>query len=780
MHLRALVVTISLGSLCGLTICGCGSDPEPYGTHRQALVTEPTWTALNLVGQKPPARFDHAMAYDSDREVVVLFGGTVDSGTGDFELQDTWEWSLANRSWTEVGPVTCTPTSCPPKRHGHAMVYDPTLQGVVLFGGHSYTAWLNDVWIWKNGAWRGVDQSGTTPPAIRHNHTMVHDPVGSGGPLIWMLGGSVNNNTQSDLWVLSVTDGGGIPTASWTSLGDATLPDRYGHAMAYWPQADAVYVFAGRSFNTMGVMNDLWRMDRGVNCTDVSPVTVPQVDPPRRYGTSLAAYGDVLVAFGGMDATLVDPLGDTWEVTEAAWVEITPAGSPPMARGDADMVATADGLLLFGGRGRPGGGAMTPLNDTYLYERPGPAPVDGGTPDGSAPDSGTPDGSAPDAGGADGGADPDGGPTYPVPRYDCSSAGGGGLLLLALGLIALFALSTPARLRALGRRLGALLLLGALAAPGGAAAREEDEQGRPKMRLAFLGLSPGGGANVDLGPDARSLSEFVQSELGSLDIYDVMGHAEVSGLLSLEEQRQLLGCASDAGCGGAVSSALDAERILSGTLGKVGSRFVLNLTLVDLNTKRNIARTARHARDLDSLLDEVRSALLEIISRDLEIAESFDRDRIPERISPLWETPAEGLLLAPRLDLEVLAQTRIGDAENWGLGVGVGLQLGWRMGRAGVATTLLLKPLGVRLAGRFHPVSLWRFLPYLEGGLTVFSDSLSTRAGLGFELDLRPFRLFFDLAYEYGITSWATSAGTSVQAYLHDSLLVGGGIGWSF
>jgi len=49
------------------------------------------WIERTPAGRKPPARCKHALAYDSARGRLVLFGGFGVSGE---PLQDTWEWDL--------------------------------------------------------------------------------------------------------------------------------------------------------------------------------------------------------------------------------------------------------------------------------------------------------------------------------------------------------------------------------------------------------------------------------------------------------------------------------------------------------------------------------------------------------------------------------------------------------------------------------------------------------------------------------------------------------------
>lgn len=47
-----------------------------------------TWTKRDS-SVHPPHRFGHAMAYDSGRQKIILFGGQLINGS---LLKDTWEW----------------------------------------------------------------------------------------------------------------------------------------------------------------------------------------------------------------------------------------------------------------------------------------------------------------------------------------------------------------------------------------------------------------------------------------------------------------------------------------------------------------------------------------------------------------------------------------------------------------------------------------------------------------------------------------------------------------
>src|SRR5262249_40830426 len=86
-----------------------------------ACHAQPTWLSTRTV----TPRTGHALAYDSSRGRVVLFGGEWSSpgtpspllGTPRYLLADTWEWD--GWSWNK-----CNPVHSPPPRGYHCMAYD--------------------------------------------------------------------------------------------------------------------------------------------------------------------------------------------------------------------------------------------------------------------------------------------------------------------------------------------------------------------------------------------------------------------------------------------------------------------------------------------------------------------------------------------------------------------------------------------------------------------------------------------------------------------------------
>lgn len=106
-----------------------------------------SWTKKTPPGGQPtPQRYWNSMVYDSARQRDVLFGG------GDLNLgyDDTWEWDGSR--WH---PMTSIDTGGRPSaRHSPAMAFDTGRGKVVLFGGYvigSTTSWLSDTWEYPSG-----------------------------------------------------------------------------------------------------------------------------------------------------------------------------------------------------------------------------------------------------------------------------------------------------------------------------------------------------------------------------------------------------------------------------------------------------------------------------------------------------------------------------------------------------------------------------------------------------------------------------------------------------
>ncbi|MCB8920647.1 MAG: hypothetical protein H6662_03600 [Ardenticatenaceae bacterium] len=87
----------------------------------------------------PEKRAFVSIAYDSQRQVTVLFGGD--------ETQYTWEYD--GYSWKRASPI-----DSPSARYGHSIVYDEDRGVIVMFGGSNpENLLLNDTWEYDGTTW---------------------------------------------------------------------------------------------------------------------------------------------------------------------------------------------------------------------------------------------------------------------------------------------------------------------------------------------------------------------------------------------------------------------------------------------------------------------------------------------------------------------------------------------------------------------------------------------------------------------------------------------------
>ncbi len=132
-----------------------------------------TWQQVASTGPSP--RWT-TLAYDAANQEVVLFGGHVWDGAW-HAAGETWVWN--GLTWTDVTPDPNDPNQSPPARGGHGVAYDSEREKVVLFGGYSHDLqqYLSDTWEWDGQTWTDVtpsDPNQSPPPGIVDNR-MVYD-----------------------------------------------------------------------------------------------------------------------------------------------------------------------------------------------------------------------------------------------------------------------------------------------------------------------------------------------------------------------------------------------------------------------------------------------------------------------------------------------------------------------------------------------------------------------------------------------------------------------------
>jgi hypothetical protein len=307
---------------------------------------QPKWSLLAVTGTPAPGRYGHSVIYDPVRDRMIVFGGF----TGGGRANDVWTLSLSGTpAWAELAPSGGPPS----ERREHTAIYDPVRDRMLVYGGDDINGSLTNMWALSlsgDPEWEFVFGTGG-PPAPRHDHTAIYDPVRD--RMVVFGGYNPSIGHLNDTWALSLA---GSP--AWSLLAPSGTPPaaRSGAAATYDPVRDRMVVFAGLS--TSGRENDVRALS--LSGTPAWSALVPAGGPPPQRFNHTMIYDPVrdhLVAFGGNATGRF--LNDVWRMSlpgSPAWAELTPAGGPPSGRMGA-MAAydpVRERMLVFGGIGVAG------------------------------------------------------------------------------------------------------------------------------------------------------------------------------------------------------------------------------------------------------------------------------------------------------------------------------------------------------------------------------------------------------------------------------------------
>ncbi|HEY6035893.1 MAG TPA: hypothetical protein VIV58_16575, partial [Kofleriaceae bacterium] len=272
----------------------------------------------------PSPRNRAALAYDSVRNRVVMFGGS-DPNAAHF-FNETWLWD--GHDWQQAEPTTS-----PPSRDGATMVFDSKRGRMILFGGRTRGpegfSMYGDTWSWDGTNW--TDLGPTTTPDGRTGAAMSYDPLRD---QVVLVGGTnksdaVNTNTTSCTYLNPCA----IAVKTWTFDGTdwhgyaGTQPSaRFDSRMAWDATTHTTLLFGGNTSTVAGTPSDL--QDTWLWSGSAWTTLAPAVKPPARSDYAMATNlttGRILLAGG----TASDP--KTWQWNGTIWADVTPT-PPPQSR----------------------------------------------------------------------------------------------------------------------------------------------------------------------------------------------------------------------------------------------------------------------------------------------------------------------------------------------------------------------------------------------------------------------------------------------------------------
>lgn len=367
------------------------TDPSAIESVTRGLGKVPAtevavWQKLGAT-TTPDARYLQAVAFDTARKMVVMFGGAgMSPNTGmATPTQDTWEWSTASGKWSNR-----TAGTAPDARSGAAMIYDSKRGKVVLFGGRSGSGYnYEDTWEWDpgTGVWTDLTNAGSHPSG-RSQFGMVYE-ASTGKVLLFGGGRSDANVSDGTGVVVSLGDTWELDPAThvWTALTPTASPSaRHDFGLVWDSTRNKAVLFGGMQIDTSGVSGipkqDSWEWDPST--ATWTERTSQGSKPAARYGHSMAFDGsrNKVVVFGGFDMATGGSLNDVWDwdPTTGTWSQrLTGAeeGMPAArryaslisddARGQLDLIA---GMVGYDPYGKGGTGGMI-IMPPYYYGNTG-------------------------------------------------------------------------------------------------------------------------------------------------------------------------------------------------------------------------------------------------------------------------------------------------------------------------------------------------------------------------------------------------------------------------
>lgn len=288
----------------------------------------------------PSAREAAAMAYDSVREEVVLFGGQTEAGV---RLGDTWTWD--GNEWTlESPPVSPSP------RSASSLAFDQASGQMILVGGQAADGVRTETWAWDGSTW--YELSPPTPAPALLNPSVAYDP---GMEAVLLFGGTApDGEVQNSTWAWDGT--------TWTQLAPASSPPpRWGGPMAYDPENDRMVLFGGIGAVGVNLVSyaDTWTWD-GTTWTEESPSNAP----PLGFGLPMA-YSPVTGSVIKLAAASLTGETETWGWDGSDWNRVSTFGNPPAPRAVYTLALDEanEKLVLFGGFTMEG----SVLADTWTF-----------------------------------------------------------------------------------------------------------------------------------------------------------------------------------------------------------------------------------------------------------------------------------------------------------------------------------------------------------------------------------------------------------------------------
>ena len=347
-----------LSGICAMSGCQKGSispiasGGTGDGVETPAIAAGGAWTTLHDERSPdaavPKPAEDCAIAYDSTRRMVYIYGG---KGDDDKVTNELWALDTSTLQWSSLsgdGPA-------PPAREDHSLVFDQANDALVVYGGEdgptSSETWRFDL---AQGKWQNIT---TESAPERQDHVAIYDPLGK--RMVVFGGDDARRRPTADTWALNL-DRDSLGYYTWTLLSEGKPGPavRRQHAGVYDASAHRLLIFGGRTREQgkKKFLNDLWSLDLDTLRWDEVETSGEAPGPLNQAALTLNPGTNEVTLFGGELVTYVS--GDRMEflinrfwildLNSLVWADRSPYPRPVYDHA-AVFVPELGGTVVYGG-----------------------------------------------------------------------------------------------------------------------------------------------------------------------------------------------------------------------------------------------------------------------------------------------------------------------------------------------------------------------------------------------------------------------------------------------
>jgi hypothetical protein len=355
------------GTTCGLVKTGIRYNESSVDTPDDPInmtydtpfyITEEynnTWTNISALDQDniPPSRRSFVMAYDSNNNVTIQYGGTKPGG-GSY-ANDTWLFNYTDKQWynitTDMRPTEALVIS--------TMVHIESAKRTMMFGGTDQQGdFHSSVFVFNlsdNNWYNITNASDSATPSDRYAHAMAYGVE----PDITLLFGGSTGSMLSDTWMYNYS------VKDWTQLSPSETPTKRYNSFMVYDKANQVFImFGGRDNDDTTTLASTWVF----NWSDrewYNMTPSPQPSPRRIHHMTYDTENNVTVLFGGYDES--NNLADTWvyDYSTNTWRNVTNTtnANPVLLRAGALVYDEKYNRHIYFG----GYNGSSDINETWEY-----------------------------------------------------------------------------------------------------------------------------------------------------------------------------------------------------------------------------------------------------------------------------------------------------------------------------------------------------------------------------------------------------------------------------